>query len=128
MATKDDFLPLEKKFWTGNADWYRKNLDNSCLVAFTEMSGLYGKEDIAATIKDEARWRNLDLSVKGFLEPAPGVAILTYEAHATRAKMARTTRRWSALATSSETGRGKWRSISRRPSKSETLLRDTDRQ
>ena len=85
MATKDDFLPLEKQFWTGNADWYRKNLDDSCLVAFTEMSGLYGKEDIAATIKDEARWRNLDLSVKGFLEPAPGVAILTYEAHATRA-------------------------------------------
>jgi hypothetical protein len=84
MATKDDFLPLEKQFWTGDADFYRENLDDTCLVAFTEMSGLLSKEDIASRIKDD-RWRAIDLSVKGFIEPTPGLAILTYEAHGKRA-------------------------------------------
>ena len=85
MTTQDELLQLERSFWTGDADWYRGNLDSSCLVAFTEMAGLFAREDIAAMIKGGDRWRNLDLEPKGMVEPAPGVAILTYEARAKRA-------------------------------------------
>jgi hypothetical protein len=84
MATTDDFLPLERQFWTGDADFYRENLDDACLVAFTQMSGLYEKEDIAKSVKDGQRWSEIDLAPIGFIEPAPGVAILTYEVHGTR--------------------------------------------
>ena len=42
-------------------------------------------KDIAATAKDGGnRWRNLDIRLKGMIEPADDVAILSYEASATR--------------------------------------------
>jgi hypothetical protein len=84
MATKDDLMAIEKQFWTGDADFYRQNLDKSCLLAFTEMSGAYGREDVAKTIKKGNRWRDLDLSIKGIVEPTDSTAILTYEAKAIR--------------------------------------------
>jgi hypothetical protein len=85
MATREHLVELERKFWTGDAGFYRQNLDDTCLIAFTQMSGAFGKNDIAATIKPGDRWRDIDMVVKGVVEPAPGVAILTYKAHATRA-------------------------------------------
>jgi hypothetical protein len=85
MTTRDSLIELERKFWNGNAGFYRQNLDETCLIAFAQMSGAFGKEDIASTIKNGERWHDIDISVKGVVEPAPGVAILTYKAHATRA-------------------------------------------
>ena len=78
-------LDLERKFWTGDADFYRKNLDDSCLVAFTEMTGVMSRDAVAETVKDGNRWRDLALEPKGMVEPAAGVAILSYRAEATRA-------------------------------------------
>jgi hypothetical protein len=37
-------------------------------------------------VKDGPRWRDVRMQVKGVLEPSPGVALLTYEANATRAE------------------------------------------
>jgi hypothetical protein len=85
MSIKQDLLELEKKFWTGDGAFYRQNLDDQCLVAFTEMSGVMSKDDIAGMIdKDQQRWSDLQLREKGFVEPAEGVALLSYEASARR--------------------------------------------
>jgi len=84
MTTKDDLLALEKQFWTGDAEFYRRNLDDPCLTAFTEMAGVFDKEEIAATIKGGQRWRDLELEYKGLIEPVPDMAILTYQAKAKR--------------------------------------------
>lgn len=84
MTTEQDLFALERQFWTGDADFYRKNLDDKCLVAFTEMSGLMNKEDVAGMIKEGQRWGDLDLKKKGFLE-LPGESVfITYEASAKR--------------------------------------------
>lgn len=48
------------------------------------MAGTFNKDDIARMISDTARWRDLDLEVKGCLEPAAGLAILAYVAKAMR--------------------------------------------
>ena len=80
----DNLLALERQFWNGDAAFYRQHLDDTCLVAFTQMSGAFDKSDIAATVKDGTRWRDVDLKIKGIIEPAPGVAILTYWASAKR--------------------------------------------
>ena len=80
-----DLLALEKKFWTGDAEFYRQNVDASCLVAFSaEMAGVMSNKDLAATAKDGNRWKKLDIKLKGLVEPADDVAILSYEASATR--------------------------------------------
>jgi hypothetical protein len=84
MSIKDDLLELERGFWTGGADYYRQHLDDVCLTAFTEMAGAFKKEEIARMITDADRWRDLRLEPKGFLEPVPGIAILTYTVGAAR--------------------------------------------
>jgi len=84
MPVKDDLLALERGFWSGDAAFYRQNLDAVCVTAFTEMAGAFTKDEIAGMIEDADRWRDLDLDVKACLEPVPGVAFLTYQVRATR--------------------------------------------
>lgn len=84
MAVQDELLALEEKFWTGNAGFYRDNLDDQCLTAFAEMAGVFGKDDIARTVGESARWRDVNLAPKGVVEPTDDFAVLTYQASATR--------------------------------------------
>jgi hypothetical protein len=81
---RDELFETEKKFWTGDAEFYRKNLDEQCLVVFAEMSGVMRKEEIAATIKEGARWRKLDMKDRNFLSLADDIALLSYKASAMR--------------------------------------------
>jgi hypothetical protein len=84
MTIQDEVLEIERGFWSGGPDYYRQNLDDLCVTAFTEMAGTFKKDDIAGMITETDRWRDLSLDVKGCLEPAPGFAILTYAVKATR--------------------------------------------
>jgi hypothetical protein len=85
MAVRDDLLKLEKQFWTGDADFYREHLDDKCLVAFADMAGVMGKEDIAQMAKkDPPRWSDLKFEDKGMVTPADGFAILSYQASGKR--------------------------------------------
>jgi hypothetical protein len=84
MALENDLFALEQQFWPGDAAFYRDHLDEQCVVAFTEMSGLMSKEQIAGMIKEGQRWRDLKLTRKGFYAPTKDVAILTYEINALR--------------------------------------------
>jgi hypothetical protein len=103
---KDEILELERRFWTGDADFYKENLDAECLIAFTQMAGVMTREDVAGTVGSGNRWKNLDLTVKGLLEPAPDVALFGYEASAERD----TGEAYSALVSSGYVRRnGRWK-------------------
>src|SRR5262245_27416166 len=82
MAVRDDLLAIERRLWSGGPSEYRGSLDTQCLIAFTEMAGVTGREDIAAQA-DPERWRDVDIKVEGFLQPTEAIAILTYRARAT---------------------------------------------
>jgi hypothetical protein len=84
MALEDDLFALEEKFWPGDAQFYRRHLDERCIVSFTEMAGLMSKEQIAGMIKEGQRWRDLKLTRQGFYQPTSDVAIITYEVTAKR--------------------------------------------
>jgi hypothetical protein len=81
---QDDLLSMDKKLWSGGPGEYRHTLDAQCLIAFSEMAGVSSREDIAAQA-DAQRWRDVDVKVEGFLQPAENIAILTYRASAARA-------------------------------------------
>ena len=84
-ATEKDLLALEKKFWTGDTKFYQDNVDDSALIAFgPDMAGVMSNKEIASSVGDNNRWKSLELKLKGLIEPADDVAILSYEAHATR--------------------------------------------
>lgn len=84
MGLQDDLLSIEEELWTGGAEAYLENLDDDCLVAFTEMAGVSTREQIAGTVEDGDRWRDLALELEDFLRPTDTVALLTYRADAVR--------------------------------------------
>lgn len=85
MANRqDELLALEKQFWTGDSRFFREHAHIECLVAFPEMAGVMNNADLAATAKNPNRWRDLRIELKGVVEPSDDVALLSYEAEATR--------------------------------------------
>jgi hypothetical protein len=72
-------LELEYGFWLGNADYYRANLDEVCVIAFQEMGGAYKKEEIAQMTPATSNWRDVQIVQKALEQPTPDVAILTYD-------------------------------------------------
>lgn len=84
MSLREELLALEEQFWTGNAEFYRDNLDDRCLTAFADMAGVFDKDDVAKTVGESARWRDVALSLKGLVKPADNFAVLTYQASAVR--------------------------------------------
>jgi hypothetical protein len=85
MSLQKQLWALEYQFWTGGPAFYLENVDGECLVAFSEMAGVMSKDEVASTIKDGRRWRDVSMEEKGFLKINDGVAMLTYRASATRA-------------------------------------------
>ena len=80
-----ELLALERGFWTGDRAFYLAHVDGQCLTAFPEMAGVMTNVQIAETVEPDRRWRDVELTVRGLIEPVPDVAILCYEAKAIRA-------------------------------------------
>ncbi|MER8727828.1 hypothetical protein NKJ72_13070 [Mesorhizobium sp. M0045] len=84
MANKNELLDIERGFWSGDADYFKANADTECLVAFPQMARVMSNTDLAETATDPKRWRDLDIDLKGIIEPGSDIVMLTYEARATR--------------------------------------------
>lgn len=84
MDLENELLEIETELWSGGADSYRRHLDEKCLVAFTEMAGVSGREEVAGSVEGGPRWRDVEIDVAGLLQPTPDVAVLTYQASALR--------------------------------------------
>jgi hypothetical protein len=83
MNVRDDLLAMERQLWSGGKAEYRRTLDESCLLAFTEMAGVSGRDEIAEQA-GASRWHDLEIRVEGFLQPTNDVVLLTYRARAAR--------------------------------------------
>lgn len=83
-AVRDALLSIERALWTGGTGAYMEHLDASCLVAFTEMAGVYSRDEVAGMVEAGPRWRELEIEAEGLVRPTPGVAILTYRVSAVR--------------------------------------------
>jgi len=83
-ASKQELLELERGFWTGNSAFYAANADTECLVAFPRMARAMSNAELAETAAKPNRWRNLEIELKGMVEPGSDIVMLTYEARATR--------------------------------------------
>ena len=81
---QQEILAIERQFWSGDEVFFRAHTDERCLVAFPSMSGVMTREDMAATARNPNRWRDLDIRLKGIVQPSDDVVAMTYEATATR--------------------------------------------
>ena len=84
MANKQELLDIENGFWTGDSTYYEANADTECLVAFPRMAKAMTNAELAATASKPNKWRDLDIKLKGMVEPGSDIVMLTYEARATR--------------------------------------------
>jgi Domain of unknown function (DUF4440) len=84
MTTTDDVLEIERGLWTDGPDAYHRHLDDVCLTAIGATAGVFTRNDVAAMVADGPRWQDLEIDVRGVVEPTDDVAILTYEARAVR--------------------------------------------
>ena len=87
MATKleDHLFDLEEKFWTEGARYYERNLAAAAIMVFPEPAGVLVKDEIASSLKQEARWSQVALEEHRLLELRDGAAVVTYKATARRA-------------------------------------------
>jgi hypothetical protein len=83
-AKHDELLALERGFWTGDSVFFRKHTDDDCLIAFPRMAGVMSNTDLAETAKNPNRWKDLEIELKGIVEPANGVVLLSYQASVLR--------------------------------------------
>jgi hypothetical protein len=106
MTLQTDLLAIERRFWTGDREFYQRHVDDQCLTAFTSRAGVAPRERIAATVGEGPRWRDVKIDLKGVVAPTADVAILTYQASATRADG----ERYAALVSSAYVNRdGTWK-------------------
>lgn len=109
MSLQDDLLALERRLWTEGPAAYHENLDPECLVAFTGHAGVMPREQIAGSVGDGPRWRDLEIEPQGLVQPTGDVALLTYRARAVRGSEGETYR---ALVSSAYARRdGGWRMV-----------------
>ncbi|MGD9966500.1 MAG: hypothetical protein AB7T59_08275 [Hyphomonadaceae bacterium] len=84
MVDTRELLELERGFWTEGGDYYRRHVDDQCLLAFDEMAGLHSNEEIAGMNPGAGNWKNVALDEKGVVELSEESAVLTYEVSALR--------------------------------------------
>lgn len=90
MSIDKELLALERRFWTEGADFYRENLDEQCVVVFTDMAGLKTRDEIVSMIGAEPRYQDVTIDVKAAHRLDRSTAIFAYQANA---RMADGTRR-----------------------------------
>lgn len=81
----DDLLELERGFWTAGPAFFLAHADTRCLVALEPLARCVSREELAGSVATGPRWSEPELVAVGFLQPTPDVALVTYEAKASRA-------------------------------------------
>jgi hypothetical protein len=108
-SVEQELLALERQFWTGGSKFYQENVDESCLIVFNrDMAGVMSNKDIAATVKNGNRRKDLEIKLKGLVTPSEDTTILSYEARATRESGGR----YAALVSTGYAKRdGRWKMV-----------------
>jgi hypothetical protein len=84
MASEQEFQRLEEQFWKGDADFYRRHLDERACMVFAEPVGTLTREEAIRSIADAPRWADVRLHALRALRLAEDVALVTYQARAVR--------------------------------------------
>jgi hypothetical protein len=82
MQPDADLLALEKNFWLGGASFYEDHLSADATMLFP--AGLMRREEIIASIAEGPRWQRVRIDDPYIAWPAPAVAVVTYQAAASR--------------------------------------------
>jgi hypothetical protein len=84
MNDDDGIWTLEQDFWLKGAEHYEQVLDPHCLMAFPAPTGIMGRDEVLASLRDAPRWDSVEMSGQTTVEPADNLKVIGYQAVATR--------------------------------------------
>ena len=84
MPRDDDLLTLEREFWKGDADFYRRHLSDHAVMVFPEPAGVMTRDQVLEAIASAPRWADVHLEEPRVVTLTGETAILTYKATARR--------------------------------------------
>jgi len=84
MARDDDLLTLEREFWKGDAEFYRRRLSDHAVMVFPEPTGVLTRDQVLAAIGAAPRWADVQMDDPRLVALTNETAILTYKATARR--------------------------------------------
>ncbi|MBX3479948.1 MAG: hypothetical protein KF842_06080 [Caulobacter sp.] len=84
MSEQDRLMDLERGFWEGDENFFRRHVADHCLLAFTGMAGVKDREAVARSTSGAARWTDLEVRPVGEIQLSDEAVIVTYEASARR--------------------------------------------
>ena len=75
---------FEESLWTGDADNYRKLIDDECVMVLPELPYVFtGKQAIEAVV-NTPRWSKVTFSAQQVMRPQEGLIVIAYKAAASR--------------------------------------------
>lgn len=102
----EELMKVEREFWTGGVDVYRRGLTDDAVMVFPPPVGQLTRQEVLDAIDGAPRWVELDVSSVQSRELRPGCRLLCYRASARRDDETR----YVALASSVYVERdGKWK-------------------
>ena len=78
MILSKDLLAIEEEIWTGGPEACQKHMDEKCLVAFKDLSGILSRKEIMKAA-EKRRWTNVSLNEKGIIGLSAATMIITCE-------------------------------------------------
>lgn len=84
IKLEDHLFALEQRFWTGGADDYQRNLAYAAIMVFPDPAGVVVKDEVASSLRQNARWAEVALEEHRLLELSEHAAMVTYKATAKR--------------------------------------------
>lgn len=81
---EDHLFRMEKKFWTGGAEFFERNLAYTAIMVFPDPTGVVTNEQIVSSLGPKVRWSEVVLEEHRLLELSDRAAMVTYKATAKR--------------------------------------------
>ncbi len=75
---------FEESLWTGDAENYRKLLDNKCVMVLPELPYVFTGEQATKAVINTPRWSKVTFSEQQIMRPQEGLIVIAYKAEAGR--------------------------------------------
>jgi hypothetical protein len=84
MTSEHELLTLERQFWKGDADFYRRQLTDKAVMVFPEPAGVLTRDKILEAIASAPRWAEARIDEPRIVDLTQESALVTYKATARR--------------------------------------------
>ena len=80
----DRIWRFEEKLWLGDAETYRKLIDDECVMALPAEPYVYTADSAIAAVANTPRWSSVEFTERKVQRPEEGLIVIAYKAKAAR--------------------------------------------